>query len=328
MPLNKRLHALVCTAVASATCIAMTVLPGLAKASDYPVRPVTIVVGYSPGGANDVLARIVAEKLSLSLGQSVVVENRPGVASIVGAAFVAKAKPDGYTLLMGASGPIVFNHALYAKLPYASQDFAPISLIGTFPLVLLTQAANPAKSIQELVNFAKQNPDKANYAASSASFQLITELFNGKTGARFAHIPYKGSNDSISAVMAGDVTMSLVDTGPATTALQGGRVRALAVTSAERLREMPGVPTMTELGVDIRVAFWSGLLAPAGTPAPIIKRLQEEIARVIELPDVRKRITGLSITPATSSPEEFAKLIATEIPLWRQVAQDNNIKPN
>ena len=328
MPLNKRLHALVCTAVASATCIAMTVLPGLAKASDYPVRPVTIVVGYSPGGANDVLARIVAEKLSLSLGQSVVVENRPGVASIVGAAFVAKAKPDGYTLLMGASGPIVFNHALYAKLPYASQDFAPISLIGTFPLVLLTQAANPAKSIQELVNFAKQNPDKANYAASSASFQLITELFNGKTGARFAHIPYKGSNDSISAVMAGDVTMSLVDTGPATTALQGGKVKALAVTSAERLREMPGVPTMTELGVDIRVAFWSGLLAPAGTPAPIIKRLQEEIARVIELPDVRKRITGLSITPATSSPEEFAKLIATEIPLWRQVAQDNNIKPN
>ena len=151
---------------------------------------------------------------------------------------------------------------------------------------------------------------------------------DGKTGARFAHIPYKGSNDSISAVMAGDVTMSLVDTGPATTALQGGRVRALAVTSAERLREMPGVPTMTELGVDIRVAFWSGLLAPAGTPAPIIKRLQEEIARVIELPDVRKRITGLSITPATSSPEEFAKLIATEIPLWRQVAQDNNIKPN
>jgi tripartite-type tricarboxylate transporter receptor subunit TctC len=328
MPLNKRLHALVCTAVASATCIAMTVLPGLAQASDYPVRPVTIVVGYSPGGANDVLARIVAEKLSLSLGQSVVVENRPGVASIVGAAFVAKAKPDGYTLLMGASGPIVFNHALYAKLPYASQDFAPISLVGTFPLVLLTQAANPAKSIQELVNFAKQNPDKANYAASSASFQLITELFNGKTGARFAHIPYKGSNDSISAVMAGDVTMSLVDTGPATTALQGGKVKALAVTSAERLREMPGVPTMTELGVDIRVAFWSGLLAPAGTPAPIIKRLQEEIARVIELPDVRKRITGLSITPATSSPEEFAKLIATEIPLWRQVAQDNNIKPN
>lgn len=328
MPLNKRLHALVCTAVASAACIAMTVLPGLAKASDYPVRPVTIVVGYSPGGANDVLARIVAEKLSLSLGQSVVVENRPGVASIVGAAFVAKAKPDGYTLLMGASGPIVFNHALYAKLPYASQDFAPISLVGTFPLVLLTQAANPAKSIQELVNFAKQNPDKANYAASSASFQLITELFNGKTGARFAHIPYKGSNDSISAVMAGDVTMSLVDTGPATTALQGGKVKALAVTSAERLREMPGVPTMTELGVDIRVAFWSGLLAPAGTPAPVIKRLQEEIARVIELPDVRKRITGLSITPATSSPEEFAKLIATEIPLWRQVAQDNNIKPN
>ena len=328
MSLKKNLYALVCAASAAAAGIAIVLLPRLAAASDYPLRPVTIVVGYSPGGANDVLARIVAEKLSLSLGQPVVVENRPGVASIVGAAFVAKAKPDGYTLLMGASGPIVFNHALYAKLPYASQDFAPISLVGTFPLVLLTQAANPAKSVQELVNFAKQNPEKANYAASSASFQLITELFNGKTGARFAHIPYKGSNDSISAVMAGDVTMSLVDSGPASTALQGGRVKALAVTSAERLKEMPGVPTMTELGVDIRVAFWSGLLAPAGTPAPVIKRLQEEIARVVELPDVKRRITALSITPATNSPEEFAKLIATEIPLWRQVAQDNNIKPN
>jgi tripartite-type tricarboxylate transporter receptor subunit TctC len=309
-------------------CLASTLLlPFSASAADFPTRQITIVVGYSPGGANDLLARIVAEKLTSTLGQPVVVENRPSVASIVGAAYVAKAKPDGYTLLMGASGPIIFNHSLYTKLPYGPQDFAPISLIGTFPMVLLTQANNPAKTVQELVNFSKANPDKSNYSASAASFQLITELFNNKTGARFAHVPYKGSNDAITAVIANDVNMSLVDTGPASRALQGGRVKALAITSAERLPEMASIPTMSELGIDLKVSFWSGLLAPAGTPAPILKQLQEEVARVLAMPDVIKRIAALSITPKSNTPEEFAKLIASEIPLWKKVAQDNNIKP-
>jgi tripartite-type tricarboxylate transporter receptor subunit TctC len=317
--LTAALHAVV-------LALAASMVPLDASAADFPARPITIVVGYSPGGANDLLARIVAEKLTSTLGQPVVVENRPSVASIVGAAYVAKAKPDGYTLLMGASGPIVFNHTLYAKLPYGPQDFAPISLIGTFPMVLLTQANNPAKTVQELVNYSKANPDKSNYSASAASFQLITELFNNKTGARFGHVPYKGSNDAITAVMAGDVTMSLVDTGPASRALQGGRVKALAITSSERLPEMVSIPTMSELGIDLKVSFWSGLLAPAGTPAPIIKQLQEEIARVLAMPDVVKRISALSITPKGNTPEEFGRLIASEIPLWRKVAQDNNIK--
>jgi tripartite-type tricarboxylate transporter receptor subunit TctC len=313
--------------LALASTLAVTaMLPLETWAADFPTRQITIVVGYSPGGANDLLARIVAEKLTTTLGQPVVVENRPSVASIVGAAYVAKAKPDGYTLLMGASGPIVFNHSLYAKLPYGPQDFAPISLIGTFPMVLLTQANNPAKTVQELVNFSKANPDKSNYSASAASFQLITELFNNKTGARFAHVPYKGSNDAITAIMSNDVTMSLVDTGPASRALQGGRVKALAITSSERLPEMASIPTMSELGIDLKVSFWSGLLAPAGTPAPILKQLQEEIAKVLAMPDVIKRISTLSITPRGTTLDEFAKLIASEIPLWKKVAQDNNIK--
>ena len=260
MRFSKKLNFLGCALLSAAAGLPLT-----ATAQDFPTRPITIVVGYTAGGANDVLARIVAEKLAASLGQPVVVENRAGVASIIGAAYVAKAKPDGYTLLMGASGPIVYNHALYAKLPYAAQDFAPISLIGTFPLVLLTQANNPSKNMQELINYSKQNPDKANYGSSSASFQLITELFNSRTGARFAHIPYKGSNDSITAVMASDVTMTLVDAGPASTALQGGRVKALAVTSAERLKELPNIPTMSELGVDLKVAFWHAHADPQKT---------------------------------------------------------------
>jgi tripartite-type tricarboxylate transporter receptor subunit TctC len=301
------------------------VLPSL-QAADFPTRPITIIVGYTPGGANDLLARILAEKLSVSLEQPVVVENKASVASIVGASFVAKAKPDGHTILMGASGPMVFNHALYSRLPYASQDFAPISLVGTFPMVLLAQSNNPAKNVADLVNASKQNPDKSNYSASSASFQLISELFNGRTGARFGHVPYKGSNDSITAVIAGDVTMTLVDAGPASRAMQGGRVKALAVTSLDRLPEMAGVPTMKELGIDLNVVFWSGLLAPAGTPAPIVKRLSDEVAKVLAMPDVAKRISAMSISPKSTSPEEFAKLIATEIPLWKKVAQDNNIK--
>ncbi|MFZ2649536.1 MAG: tripartite tricarboxylate transporter substrate binding protein [Burkholderiaceae bacterium] len=313
---------------AALLCAAASVLCPAALAQDYPTRPITIIVGYSPGGANDVLARIVAEKLSITLGQSVVVENRPGVASIIGASLVAKAKPDGYTLLMGASGPMVFNHALYAKLPYTTQDFAPISLVGTFPMVLLTQADHPAKNLQELVEHSRQNPQRSNYASSSASFQLITELFNSKTGARFAHVPYKGSTDSITAVIAGDVTMTLVDAGPASIALQGGRVKALGVTSTVRLEKLPLIPTLSELGVDLKVSFWSGLLAPAGTPAAIVKRLSEEIARVVEMPDVQRRISALSITPTTNTPDQFARLIATEIPLWKQVALDNNIRVN
>lgn len=315
-------------ALASSILFALTAWSGGAAAADFPTRPVSIVVGYSPGGANDVLARIVAEKLGTLWGQSVVVENRPGVASIVGASYVAKAKPDGYTLLMGASGPIVFNHVLYAKLPYTPQDFAPITLVGTFPLVLLTQASNPAKSMAEMVSFAKQNPDKVNYSAPSASFQLIAELFNGKTGTRFQHIPYKGSNDAITAVMTQDVTMTLIDSGPALTALQGGRVKAMAVTSGERLKDLPTVPTMSELGVDINVSFWSGLLAPAGTPAAVVKKIQEDVARVLDMPDVKKRIQTLAITPTSTTPEQFDKMITQEINAWRQVATEKNIKAN
>ena len=308
--------------------LSAVLLPLTGIAQTFPNKPISLVVGYAAGGSTDVLARIMAEKMALGLGQPVVVENRPGVGSILGAALVAKAKPDGYTLLMSSSGPGVFNHALYAKLPYAPQDFAPISLVGTFPLVLLVNASHPAKTVSDLVAYSQQNPDKANYGASSASFQLITELFNSKTGARFTHIPYKGSNESITAVISGDVTMTLVDAGAASPALQGGRVKALAVTSAERLKELPNTPTLSELGVDLKVAFWSGLMAPAGTPAPVLKRLQEEITRVVNLPEVKQRISGLSITPGASSSEDFAKLLATEIPLWKQVALDNNIKAN
>ena len=312
--------------ILSALVLAATMVP--LHAADYPVKPITIVVGYSAGGGVDTMARTVAEKLPALLGQPVVVENRPSVGAIVGTTFVAKAKADGYTLLMGAPGPIIFNHAVYNKLPYSPQELTPISFVSDSPLVLLVNVNNPAKNVQELVAQSKQNPDKANYGASSASFQLITEQFNRKTGAKFTHIPYKGANDAVTAVMSGDVTMTLADAGPAFVGMQSGRVKPLAVTSSTRMKEYPNVPTLLELGIDLKASLWIGLLAPSGTPSDIIKRLQESVAKVVEMPDVQKKFIAMSVIPVSNTPEEFAKIIATEIPLWRQVAQENNIKAN
>jgi tripartite-type tricarboxylate transporter receptor subunit TctC len=307
---------------------AASLLPGVATAQAWPSKPVTLVVGYAAGGGVDQIARIVAEKLPALIGQPVVVENRPSVGAVVGSAYVAKAKPDGYTLMMGAPGPVIFNHALGGNLPYGPNDFTPISWVSNSPLVLLVNASNPAKTVQELAAQARANPDKANYAASSASFQLITELFNRRIGAKFTHIPYKGANESVMAVMTGDVTMALADAGPASVGLQSGKVRALAVTTGERLKQLPQVPTLSELGIDLKVSLWIGLLAPAGTPADIVKKLEEAVATIVAMPDVRAKLEAKAVLPQATSSQDFARLIATEIPMWRQVAQDNNIKAN
>ena len=312
----------------AALVLAAACLAPFAQAQDYPNKPVTIVVGYAAGGGVDFVARLLAEKLADRLKQPVVVENRPSVGAVVASTMVSKAKPDGYTLMMGAPGPIIFNHALNDKLPYGPRDFAPISIMTNSPLVLLVNANNPARNVQELVAQSRANPDKANYGASSASFQLTTELFNRRTGAKFMHIPYKGANEAVQAVMSGDVSMTLADSGPAITGLQSGRVKALAVTSAERLKDLPNVPTLAELGVDLKVSLWIGLLAPAGTPADIVKRLHEEMVRIVDMPDVRARIAAKASIPMTNTPDEFARLIASEIVLWRQVAQENNIRGN
>jgi tripartite-type tricarboxylate transporter receptor subunit TctC len=322
MPIQPKFH------LARRAFLALSCLPLMAAAADYPAKPVTIVVGYSAGGGVDAMARILSEKLPSVIGQPVMVENRPSVGAIVASTYVAKAKPDGYTLMMGAPGPMIFNHAVYAKLPYTPQDFTPISFVSDSPLVLLVNINNPAKTVQELVAQSRQNPDKSNYGASSASFQLITELFNKKTGAKFTHIPYKGANDSVTAVMAGDVTMTLADAGPAFIGLQSGRVKALAVSSAARMKDYPAVPTLAELGVDLKASLWIGLLAPAGTPPEIVRMLQDSVAKVVAMPDVQKKISGMSVIPMSNTSEEFARVIASEIPMWKQLAIDNNINAN
>ena len=297
-------------------------------AAGYPSKPIRIIVGYAPGGANDILARLVGQKMSEAFGQQVIVENRASAGAIIGTDAAAKAAPDGYTLTMGASGPIVFNPSLYAKLPYdAMRDLAPVSLVGSFPLILVVQASGPLHSVKELAAYSKANPSKSNYSSSAASFRLATELLKNKAGIIAEHVPYKGSAPAVQAVVAGEVLMTLVDSGPAAGAIKGGLLRGLAVTSARRMPLLPDIPTMAEQGVDLQITLWSGLLAPAGTPPAIIQKLQAEVARIVKLPDVRERMLQLGIEPEGSTPEEFARVIATEIPLWMAVAKANNIQP-
>jgi tripartite-type tricarboxylate transporter receptor subunit TctC len=313
-----------------APCLALASLLALpAWAQDnYPNKPVRILVGYSAGGGNDIIVRVLSPKMSEGLGQPVIIENKPGAQSIVAAEYVAKAAPDGYTLLMGPSGPMTMNPAIYSKLPYSPlRDFVPISIIGSFPLVMVVSPSLPIYSVKELVEFAKSRPDKANYAASAAPFQLAAELFNQRTGTKFAYIPYKGSGESVNSVMSGEVTMTITDPPPVIGPLKGGKVRGLAVTSATRHPNWPELPTMAEAGVaGVEVRLFTGFLAPAGTPAAIVQRLQEEVARVVNLPEIRERLAAMAIDPVGNTSEEFARIIAADIAKWTAVAKAANIK--
>jgi tripartite-type tricarboxylate transporter receptor subunit TctC len=293
----------------------------------YPTRPIHIIVGFTPGGGNDIIARIVGQKLSESLGQPVVVENKPGGGAIVATEYVAKSAPDGYTLLVGASGAMAINPAVYAKLPYDSvRDFTPVSELGSFPLILIVNASSPIKSVTELVAYAKANPDKTNYSSSSTAFQLATELFKQKTGAPMQDIPYKGANDSVMAVISGQVTATIADAGPVSGQVKGGQVRALAVAAPKRMDDFPDIPTMKEAGADVDAVLWSGIFAPRATPPSIVKKLEGELMRIARLPDVVARLKPLGIESVGNSSDEFARILASDIVRWTEVAKAGNIK--
>jgi tripartite-type tricarboxylate transporter receptor subunit TctC len=295
--------------------------------SKYPTRPIHIIVGFTPGGGNDIIARVVGQKLSESLGQPVIIENKPGGGAIVATEYVAKSAPDGYTLLVGASGAMAINPAVYAKLPYDSiRDFIAVSELGSFPLILIVNASSPIKSVAELVAYAKANPDKTNYASSSAAFQLVTEQFKQKTGAPMQVIPYKGANDSVMAVISGQVTATIADAGPVSSQVQGGQVRALAVAAPKRMEDFPDVPTMKEAGADVDAVLWSGIFVPRNTPPEIVKKLEGEFIRIARLPDVIARLKPLGIESVGNSSEEFARILASDIARWTEVAKAGNIK--
>jgi tripartite-type tricarboxylate transporter receptor subunit TctC len=302
--------------------------PAVAQPVKYPNKPIKLVVGYSPGGGNDLIARIVAAKLQAKLGQPVVVENKPGAQSIVAAELVAKAAPDGYTLLVAPSGPLTINPAVYSKLPYdPMKDFVPISLLAEFPLLLIVGADQPVKSVKELIAYGRDKPGLANYASSATPFQLAAELFNQRTGSNFQHIPFRGSGDMVQAILSGQVLMAFADTGPIAGPLKGGKLRALGITTARRPPEFPDVPTMAESGVpDMDIELWTGLVAPAGTPAEIISLLQDAVTDTLEMPAVKQAMDAISVDARPSSSKEFAELIVKDIARWKAVATKANIK--
>ena len=299
-----------------------------AAAQDYPSKPIRIIVGYAAGGGNDIIVRVMQPEMTKGLGQPVVVENKPGAQSIIAAETVAKSAPDGYTILMGPSGPMTINPATYSKLPYdVKRDFAPISLICQFPLIVAVSANLPVHSIKELIAYAKANPGKANYSSSAGIFQLTTELFKQKTGTNFVMIPYKSSGESVQALITGDAMVTFVDPPPVTGPLKAGTVRGIAITSAERHPSWPQLPTMAEAGVpDMAVPVWTAFFVPAKTPAAIVARLQKEVARVVHTPEVKERFAQMGLDPVGSTPEELARVAARDLEKYTAVAKAANIK--
>src|SRR6201990_2036669 len=306
--------------------LAATSATAAEEATKYPTRAIHIIVGFAAGGGNDVIARIYAQKLSEDLGQPVIVEKQPGSGAIVATEYVRKAAADGYTLLIGATG-MAINQSLYSKLPYDSvRDFVAISELASFPLILVVNSSSPIKSVAELVTYAKANADKMNYATSSATFQLVTELFKQKTGATMQAIPYKSANEMVLAVVSGQVAATIADAGPVSPQVKAGTVRALAVTSKDRLSDFPDVPTMKESGADVDAIIWTGIFTPKGTPREIVKKLEAEFMKIAKLPDVASRLKAIGVDAVGTSSDEFAKILQSDITRWGDVARSANIK--
>jgi tripartite-type tricarboxylate transporter receptor subunit TctC len=297
-------------------------------AATYPNRTIKIVVGFAAGGGNDIIARIIGQKLQDDLGQPVIIENKVGAGGRLAAESVMASPADGYTLLVGASGAMSIIPAISVKPPYDTlKSFAPISMIASFPLILAVYPSHPAKNVQELVAWMKANPDKSNYATSSSAFTLATELFKLKTGAPGTAIPYKSSGESLVSVIGQQSLLTISDPPPTTSLVKGGQVRALAVTSAKRLDDLPDVPTMAEAGVDgIDVGLWSGVFAPAGTPPAIVKKLETAFRKMMRTADVQQKFKAMATPTVGGSAADFAHTIGVETKMWGDVGRLANVK--
>jgi tripartite-type tricarboxylate transporter receptor subunit TctC len=301
-----------------------------ALAQPYPSKPVKLVAPSTPGDAPDVIARLVADKLSSSLGQQVVVENRPGAGGVVGSDYVAKAAPDGYTLIMGNAGSHGINAAVYAKLPYDIQrDFAPVSQVAVAPNVMVINPSVPASSVAEFIAYAKANPGKLSYASggNGSSAHMSMELFKSMSGIDIQHVPYKGSSPALTDVVSGQVVAFIGNMPPTVPLIKAGKLRALAVTTRSRSALMPELPTIAEAGLPgFETVAWFGVLAPAGTPPDIVNKLSAEIAKIARSPEIRDKLVAMGAEPVGSTPEEFKAVIDRDIAKWKPLAQKVGIK--
>ena len=299
-------------------------------AQNYPVKPVRLIVPFAAGGNVDITARQIAPGLSELLGQNFIVDNRVGAGGVIGAEAVAKAAPDGYTLMMGSNSTVSVAPSLYPKLAYHPvRDFAPVSLVATTPFVLVVHPSVPVKSVKELIALAKTKPGRLAMASggTGSSNHLVGELFQSLTGAKFTHVPYKGAGPAGVDLMAGQVDLLFDQLSSSVGPLKSGRIRALAVTSAARTAVFPEIPTMKEAGVaDFEVTNITGVLAPAGTSAEIIGRLNAAILKVLGSASVKERFAGLALEPAPSTPEQFSVYIKEDFARWTKVVRDASIK--
>jgi tripartite-type tricarboxylate transporter receptor subunit TctC len=313
-----------------AAAAAVLVTSAAVGQSNYPAKPVRIVVPSSAGGGTDIIARIVAPKLTQALGQQVVIDNRPGAGTMIGGELVAKAPPDGYTLLMCVS-TLATNPVIYRKVPYnALTDFVPITLVLTASNILVVHPSLPARTVKELIAFAKARPGQINFGSAGLGTNphLSMELFLSMTGLKMVHVPYKGSAPAIIDLLAGHVVVMTATALTGIPHVRGGRLRALGVTGAKRTAAAPDVPTIAEAGVaGYEAVQWYGMVAPANTPREVITRLNREMVSIIGMPDVKDKFAADGADPASTTPEEFGRYIKSETEKWQKVAQAAGIKP-
>jgi len=314
------------SALAVLLLLAAAIVPAQAQ-TDYPNRPIRFIVGFAAGGGNDTFARLVGAKLSQIIGQPVVVENKPAAGGRLAAEYVAHQPADGYTLMVAPTGSMSVAAAIYPDLQYKpTETFVPLSMIAIYPLIMVIAADHPAKNVRELVEWAKQHPDKANYASTSPSFTITTELLKLISGMPGVMIPYKSSNEMILSVISGQTMTAISDGPPTVPQVQAGKVKALAITGAERLSELPDVPSMAEAGYPgVDVHLWSGVFASMATPPVIVAKLEKTLSEAIRDPEVSAKLKNMAVNPGGGPPGDFKRMIAAEIVKYTNVVKTANL---
>ena len=315
--------------LASGLMLALAALNAASQPAAYPNKPVRLIVGAPPGGGNDIMARLIAQKLSEGLGQQVVVENRPGAGATIATDLVAKSAPDGYTLFMTPSAHAL-SPSIYRKLPFDPvKDFAAIGQMAAVPLVVIVNMSLPAASLRELIELARARPGSLNFGSggSGAAQHLATEFLKSLTGIEMVHVPYKGSGQAIPDLIGGQIQLMIEPLPSALPHIRGGKVRALAVTTRQRSASLPDVPTAEEAGLSgFEVMAWYGLLAPAGTPAAVVSRLNAEMNKALAQPAMRDSLASQGAIPVSGPPQQFMDLIVAEIAKWRPIIQKAGIR--
>ncbi|VFR30601.1 Tricarboxylate transport protein TctC [plant metagenome] len=310
----------------------LATVPLAAQAADkWPTKPLRLIIPFAAGGNTDVVARLIAPHIEKAVGQTVVVENRPGAAGNIAAEFVAKADADGYTFLMGTVGTQAINYSIYKDIRFKAADFAPVTLVASVPNVLVVTPSMPVKSVKELIEYGRKNPGKLSFASSGAgsSIHLSGEMFKSREKIDMVHVPYKGSALAVTDLIGGQVNLMFDNLPTSLPHIQTGKLRALAVTSAQRSTNLPDVPTMAQAGVpNFEAGSWFGVLAPRKTSPDIIARIDDAIQKAMAQPEMQKRVVELGAVPMVKGPKDFDAFIGTEIEKWKAVVKDANIEPN